>query len=314
MEILKFISGQALSLILSLTALSVRSLNKNTDFIPFYALSMAYIVIHFGGHALNFFQPGNSFFKINILYYIVAGITDFLGGYFQLMTYKELSSYIVVMLSQMNTPITMILESFVFKTNKFDYLLFIEFFVLVIAILCINYFTSMIPIKITFLGIFYILLSDLCYVTNGFIQARIIPEVGIGNYLKGFTLFGFLTGFMMTGYFYRDYVFNIQWSLNFYSKNYLYLFLYTISLSTFYLSASKYINSFGLVAFTASLISVSLYFGNFERLIQKEYNLLPILGSLVCIIFNAYIVYSTKNSILKTSNQDDSPCVGVPLV
>ncbi|KAK1349677.1 hypothetical protein CWI37_0819p0020 [Hamiltosporidium tvaerminnensis] len=296
-EILKFISGQVLSLILSVAALSASFLNTNTNFIPFYALSMAYIVIHIGGHVLYLFQPANGFFKINIFYYVVAGMTDFLGGYFQLRAYKELSSYIVVMLSQMNTPITMILESFVFKTSEFDYILFIEFFALVIAILCINYFTSVIPIKISLLGIFYILLSDLCCVTNGFIQAKIIPEVGIGNYLKGFTLFGFLTGFMMTGYFYRDYVFNIRWSLNFYSKNYVYLFLYTISLSTFYLSASKYINSFGLVAFTASLISVSLYFGNFERLIQKEYNLLPILGSLVCIIFNAYIVYSTKNPI-----------------
>ncbi|KAK1347710.1 hypothetical protein CWI38_0877p0030 [Hamiltosporidium tvaerminnensis] len=293
---IKCFLGQIMSLLLSTAVVSTHYLKSKIEISPFALLGLAYIVIHIFSQIIYYLSKTK--YKINnknILYIIVIGMTDFIGGFCLIKGLMKMSSYLGILIAQMVYPMSVFTDAFILKQSKVDFKMLSIFMAFVSVCFVVNYKADESDLKFDFIGMCLVLLSDILYMANGTIQSLIIPSIGVYNVLRYFTIVSFIFGAVMTKILDKEMIWNLKELGNFYVSNFNNVFSYIFAFCSYYLMASEYIGKYGIFAFNASIMSYSIYFGILTMIIDLKIRYVVAIGGPLCIIINVILVMKSKD-------------------
>lgn len=245
-------------------------------------------------------KPGEAK-KVPIIMFAICGAVDFLGGYFLNRAFGTMSTYLLILLSQMIYPMSIFTEILIFKTGKFSYKKIISFAAVAIACFGGNKQLDGKDFFCKPIGLLFVFLSNACYMTNTFLQGGIVPNTGPIHFLRKFSLFGVVAGMIISAAFDFKSI-SFYGSVLFYKEYYLNALFYFTSLALFYLLASPYIGNYGCEAFNGSIITASVYFGLYS-MFTDEFNFKIFLFFIFCILADLVLISCSK---IPTSNSNEN--------
>ncbi|KAM0673395.1 hypothetical protein GVAV_003084 [Gurleya vavrai] len=295
-QFIKCAYGQLLSIFIAISIVSQYHLTENAAKYCFFLLySTVYISIFIFSQFYVIYDAPVPKKKIKFYKYFACGVFDFLGGFFLNKSFSSTSAYLIILLTQLIYPMSVGIEILYLKMGVFNFKKILAFVVLATACFVVNFQQDNNDFCISFQGILYAILSDLCYMSNTFLQSFIVPHSGSSLYLRNFSVCGFLSGLIFTVIFDRKY-FDFTKIVFFFIDYYRPLIFYCISLSSFYLSASLYINKYGGIVFNSSIITGSVYFGLYAMYLNG-FDIIIFICFLICIVADLIIVCIEKKVI-----------------
>ncbi|KAF7684096.1 hypothetical protein TCON_0700 [Astathelohania contejeani] len=289
-----YIYGQLISLIISTFVFAnIMIVADNPTVWPYALFLLVYLLIYINAQCYIYFKNIKVIETIPWYRYLLSGVCNFLGDYFLFLAYSKTTSYIIVLFSQLLYPKLVLIETFIFKSPSISIKKLISFLSLIIFCFLANYINSNEKMYMSVAGILLVNLSNLSYAINLFGQVSILEAVGIHHFLKRFSIFSIISGYIIS-IFHPNTLLNPMTLIRVYKTKLPYIILFMITKSIFLQSISMYINSYGVVAFNASIISYSVYFGTMMMIINGNINWYAFLLFGLCIIADLVLVSTSK--------------------
>lgn len=220
--------------------------------------------------------------------YFFCVVSDFLGNFFLKLAFSSTIGYLVVFISQLMYPMTVIVMKILYNRNPNISLIKIIAFVIILATVLMINAKSHVKIPKSYIkGIIYACLSNLCFIANILLQNKIVDKTGPFPYLQKMSAISFLMCPFISCFTQFKCIPRSFYSIkNFYTQNWSYCILSNIGLAALYVIGTIYIEKYGPVRFNIGLLGTSVYFG----LISLVYNFDFVLFSAYLLVFIAVII------------------------
>lgn len=278
------ISGQILSILLAFAAFGASGIKS--EYFKFNTLGILYlgqfifaqIYIFTGLYRNKPFDP---------IITLICSLCDVCGNICLLYAYSQhINGYIVIFISQLLFPKLVFIKKVIMRQNEsINVTRFLPYTVIIVSSFLINYFSGG-PFEFDFFGALLAFISNFCFAGVILLQERVSKQDPI-FYIRDYSVISFITGLLFSVII--DYK-SLDNPFTFYYDNIIQVATYSIGITFYYIFSVFFIKIWGPVAYNASVLSYSTYFGIMELISEKKFPIIPILGFILCIISTLIVV------------------------
>ncbi|KAG0437074.1 hypothetical protein DMUE_3900 [Dictyocoela muelleri] len=278
------LAGQSLSILLAFAAFGASGIDS--EYFKFNTLGLLYLgqFLFAQTYIFSGITRKNPF---NLKITFICSICDLSGNLCLLYAYKQpINGYIVIFISQLIFPKIIFIKKVVMREKeKINVYRFVAYFVIISISFLINWYSGD-SLKFDIYGAILAFISNLCFAGVILLQERVSKSDPI-YYIRDYSIIAFISGLLLSLIIeYKEF----KNPINFYYKYPIQVAAYSIGITFYYLMSVFFIKIWGPVAYNASVLSYSAYFGLMKLISEQKFSILSILGFTLCIASTLVVV------------------------
>ncbi|KRH93815.1 putative transporter [Pseudoloma neurophilia] len=283
--------AQCIACLLFISYKSIERLQEIKYWFPFQDIARIVSIFILSSIGLQITKPETHSIEIGHIAYLFCTVSDFFGGFCLKQAYATTAAPIVVFISQLMFPMMSTYLYFIENAQGTSKLSVASFLIILVICCLINVKSYKGKIKNVMLGVFFAFGSNICYIFNILYQNKIVSKIGAALYLRNMSIYSvpvlFLSSLLID---YKNIPRSFKEITGFYKKNPVWIAISGVSLASFYIFGSLFIEKYGPTAFNIATLTTSMYFGLYNMF--YHFNLGYTCGYVIAMGFSILLFWS----------------------